>query len=137
MYKRQVLDLSDGRFADGPPLAGGFLWPSILIFGLDDLGFEDNQCDAYLRDKTMPSGAVLLSLVSLRAIGNRFKETLGKVHYSAFTAGLLNMTVNNQANHCLEALNILQTTEAPNHILLNNCQEAKRVVIRTLAAMRG
>ncbi len=137
-----VLDLSDGRFGEGPPLPGGFLWPSIVILGSDDLGFEDNQCDAYLREKTIPSGAVLFSMLSLRVIGNRFKETLGKAHYSAFTAGLLNMTVNNQANHCLEALNILQTTDAPNHVLLSAflkdyCQEAKQVVIRTLTAMRG
>jgi hypothetical protein len=78
----------------------GFALSSILILSLDDVAFQDNQCDCNLLDDFIISQAILFG-ISLRASDNRFKEGLFNAILSAVTVGLLNATTNNQSTHCL------------------------------------
>jgi hypothetical protein len=82
---------------------------SITILTLDDLAFENNQCDCNLLLDIVLSQAALLGF-SVRVIGNRFKESRFNAIFSAFTLGLpLNSTSQNQATHCIVA----RTTDLP------------------------
>jgi hypothetical protein len=81
---------------------------SITILTLDDVAFEDNQCDCQLLQDFVIAQAAILG-VSVRIVGNRFKE--GRLHafFSAYTYGTpLNCTSQNQATHCI----IAGTTDA-------------------------
>jgi hypothetical protein len=73
---------------------------SIFILSLDDIGFHNNQCDCSLLDDVVLSQAIMFG-ISLRVSDNRFKEGLRNALYSAVTLGMLNMTTDNQATHCL------------------------------------
>jgi Family of unknown function (DUF6519) len=73
---------------------------SILIFSLDDVSFQNNQCDANLFDDFILTQAILFG-VSLRVNDNRFKEGIRNAFYSAVTLGIMNTTTDNQATHCL------------------------------------
>jgi len=74
---------------------------SILIASLDDVAFENNQCDCDLIPGDFIFSQAVLFGMSLRVTGNRFKEGLLNAWFSAWTLGLLNMTTNNQSTHCL------------------------------------
>ncbi len=74
---------------------------SIMIASLDDVGFHNNQCDCDLPPGDLIFSQVVLFGMSLRVTDNRFKEGLLGAWLSAMTLGLLNMTTNNQATHCL------------------------------------
>jgi hypothetical protein len=80
-----------------------FAATSIAIISLDDVGFIGNQCMAQLADDFVLVHAMLFG-VSLRAADNRWEEPVANAAYSAFTLGLMNMTVNNIATHCIVAL---------------------------------
>ncbi len=73
---------------------------SIAIRTLGDVGFHDNECSVQVAQ-----GGVLTNLfafaVSLRVEGNSFDEGLPNAIFSAVTLGALNMTMANQAVHCL------------------------------------
>ena len=73
---------------------------SVLIEGLGDVAFEDNESSV-----TIASGGVITNLwafgATLRVIGNRFTEPLPNALLSGITLGVMNMTNDNQANHCL------------------------------------
>jgi len=123
-----------------PATTPGTLLPAILVLSLDDIGFADNQCDCLIASGTMPVANVLLGLLSHRAVGNRFSETLGRVHFSAFTFALMNMTVNNQANHCLRTIGPLRLQAQPNHVLVSvflkdYCPNAERTLAATMRAL--
>jgi hypothetical protein len=87
---------------------------SILIFTLDDLGFQDNHCEAYVRDQELVLVNAGLLGVSLRANSNRFTEGTMNALFSAvtvsglstitFQGGAANTTTINQATHCILAL---------------------------------
>jgi hypothetical protein len=137
-----VLDLVRGPSSQGPALPGNFLLPAILILSLDDVGFQDNQCDCLIKDGVMPFAVVLLGLASQRAVSNRFKETLGKALFSAVTFALMNMTTHNQANHCLKVVGPLLEQAQPNHVLIGAflegfCPSAERKLVETLKALAG
>lgn len=137
-----LLDLVRGPSSPGPALPGNFLLPAILILSLDDVGFQDNQCDCLLKEGVMPSAAVLLGVSSQRAISNRFKETLGKALFSAVTFGLMNMTTHNQSNHCLKVVGPLLAQAQPNHVLISAflkdfCPSAERKLVEMLKALAG
>jgi hypothetical protein len=86
-----------------------FAITSITILTLDDVGFEGNQCDCNLLLDFVIAQAVILG-VSVRIIGNRFKESRFNAFFSAFTFGIpLNCTSQNQATHCIVA----RTTDWP------------------------
>jgi hypothetical protein len=73
---------------------------SIFIITLDDLGFHNNQCHCNLLDDLVLSQAILYG-TSLRVSDNRLKEGRYNAVFSAVTLGLVNMTTDNQASHCL------------------------------------
>lgn len=77
-----------------------FSLSSIVILSLDDVGFQDNQCDAALLDDFLLSQAILFGF-SLRCSDNRFKEGLLNALFSAVTLSPMNTTVGNQSTHCL------------------------------------
>lgn len=78
----------------------GLALSSILILSLDDVSFQNNQCDANLLDDFILAQAILFG-ASLRVNDNRFKEGIMNAFYSAVTLGIMNTTTNNQATHCL------------------------------------
>lgn len=74
---------------------------SILIVGLADVGFHDNQSSCNIPRSLLITNAALLS-GTVRATGNWLKETFLHVGYSAFTFGFLNATTDNESVHCLK-----------------------------------
>jgi hypothetical protein len=117
------LALDAGAAAEGQ---GPRLPPAVLIMSLDDVGFQDNQCDHLVPSGTMTLANAVFG-ISLRAVSNRFKETPGRALYSAWTFGLVNMTAHNQANHCLLVTGTLQAQDQPNHVLnAANCPRARQ-----------
>jgi Family of unknown function (DUF6519) len=105
---------------------GARLPPAILVFSLDDVGFQDNQCDCVVPTGTLPLANVLFG-ISVRAVSNRFKETPGRALYSAWTLGIMNMTAHNQANHCLLVTGTLLMQDQPNQVLNSAaCPGARR-----------
>lgn len=137
-----LLDLIRGPSSPGPALPGNFLLPAILILSLDDVGFQDNQCDCLIKEGVMPSAVVLLGLSSQRAVSNRFKETLGKALFSAVTFALMNMTTHNQSNHCLKVVGPLLKQAQPNHVLIGAflkdfCPSAEKKLTAMLKALAG
>lgn len=73
---------------------------SILIVGLADIGFHDNQSSCSIPKSLLITNAALLGGTS-RATGNWLKETFMHVGFSAITFGLLNSTTDNESVHCL------------------------------------
>jgi len=73
---------------------------SILIAGLADVGFHNNQASCNIPRSLLFANAALAG-GTLRATGNWLKETLGHVGVSAMTFGALNMTADNESVHCL------------------------------------
>jgi len=137
-----LLDLVHGPSSSGPALPGNFLLPAILILSLDDIGFQDNQCDCLIKEGVMPSAVVLLGLTSLRTVSNRFKETLGKALFSAVTFALMNMTTHNQSNHCLQVVGPLLEQDQPNHVLIGAfvkgyCPSSENELVAVLKALAG
>jgi hypothetical protein len=128
-----TLDVS----ADAVAGETGSLPPSIVVLSLDDAGFQDNQCDCVIGEGLMPVATLILAL-SQRAVSNRFKETLGRVFFSAITFGWMNTTTQNQANHCLWILGTLLNQDQPNQILANvlqpgRCPDSQRRLLALLA----
>jgi len=92
---------------------------SIGIVSLDDIGFVGNQCAAQLADDVLLANTYMFGN-SVRATDNRWQENVSNAFYSALTLGLMNVTANNIATHCIIALappNVL--VNQPNVILLN------------------
>lgn len=91
---------------------------SVLVASLDDVGFANNQCDCALLDDFLFVNAMLFGM-SVRAVGNRWKEGVINAIFSAVTIGLFhNTTNNNQATHCILADSILgNAIDQPNQIL--------------------
>lgn len=74
---------------------------SIQITSLDDIAFQQNQCDCVLAADDFVHMQAYLNAITVRATGNRFKESLGRAALSASTLGFLNTTTDNQSTHCL------------------------------------
>jgi hypothetical protein len=73
---------------------------SVLIAGLADVGFLNNQASCSIPRSLLFANAALAG-GTLRATGNWLKETLGHVGVSAMTFGALNVTADNESVHCL------------------------------------
>jgi hypothetical protein len=93
---------------------------SVLILSLDDIGFNDNQCECNL---DLISGydlilfPVFLFGLSVRMADNRMKEGLFNALISAFSWGLfMNTGTDNQATHCL----IIREAILPNRTVRNH-----------------
>jgi hypothetical protein len=98
---------------------------SILILTLDDIGFQNNQCECNLLDDIVLAQTMLIGL-SVRASDNRFKdgsiiEILGGVTglFSALTLGLFNTTTDNQSTHCLWIIGLPNLTVDHSNVSLN------------------
>ena len=96
---------------------GGESFTAQLIWALDDLGYDANQCNALTNGIAIGNTAsfflnTFLLAPTLRATNSRFKEPTGKGE-SAFAISLLsrstllNNTNNNQGDHCIFAVNTL------------------------------
>ena len=72
---------------------------SILLFSLDDVAMQDNQCDCDKVFDLVLIDALVLGF-SVRVQGNRLKESAGTTFLSAMTIGLFNDTSHNQGAHC-------------------------------------
>jgi hypothetical protein len=136
------LDLVNGPPGQGPALPGNLLLPSILILSLGDLGFQDNQSSCLIREGQMATAALLLGLWSARTVSNRFEETLGRAQFSAVTFALMNMTTQNQANHCLMVVGPLLQQALPNHVFISvfqkdYCVAAERSFTEALRNLAG
>jgi len=83
---------------------------SIAIMTLDDLAFEDNQCDIsydFVFDEVFLTNALVIGW-TLRFHGNRIKESIFGTLFSALTMSLFaNVTAHNQATHCIRAVNLV------------------------------
>jgi hypothetical protein len=81
---------------------------SIMILSLDDIGFQNNQCECNLLDDFILANAILVG-ISVRATDNRFKDFSlldffrkgSNLPLSAITVGWFNTTTDNQSTHCL------------------------------------
>jgi hypothetical protein len=100
---------------------------SIVIFSLDDIGFQNNQCDCRLDLITAQDGvlaSVMLLGLSTRVSDNRIKEGLFRGIFSIFSWGLfMNTVTDNQTTHCLaiwEAVFPNCTIRKHNIILMNS-----------------
>jgi hypothetical protein len=91
---------------------------SILILSLDDLGFHDNQCFTRLASATLLTQALLFA-ASIRVSDNRFKEGVTDAILSAVSVGLINVTSQNEATHCLLILPVdpVRAVRDPNIIV--------------------
>ena len=78
---------------------------SILIVGLADDGFHDNQSSCNIPRSILLTNAALAA-GTVRATGNWLKETFLHVAYSAFTFGFLNATTDNESVHCLRVTGV-------------------------------
>jgi hypothetical protein len=74
---------------------------SILIVGLADVGFHDNQSSCNIPRSILITNTLLFAGTA-RATGNWWKETFMHVAFSAFTFGFLNATTDNESVHCLK-----------------------------------
>jgi hypothetical protein len=86
--------------ADGGDDGGAISLASIGIRTLGDIGFHDNQCSVKIARGGMLTNLFAFA-VSLRVEGNLFEEGLPNAIYSAITLGVMNMTMADQAVHCL------------------------------------
>jgi hypothetical protein len=77
-----------------------FALSSILIVSLDDIAFNNNECDCNLFDDFVLTNAFLVGM-TLRANDNRFREGLVNAALSAIALGLFNITTDNESTHCL------------------------------------
>jgi hypothetical protein len=116
---------------------------SILILSLDDIGFDSNQCDCSLLDDIVLAQVILFGF-SVRANGNRLKESLGRAVFSAVTFGLMNTTAQNQATHCLlmRAFQPAYLVAVPNTVLIDpagtgRCEAFGRVQSNFGKTIRG
>jgi hypothetical protein len=97
---------------------------SQLIFSVDDIGFGGNQSDD-LGGARFDGGADIVAVntalwaTTLRANDSRFKEILdfgqrNSFRFSLWTLStLMNNTTNNQGDHCIFAINALNTAAPP------------------------
>jgi hypothetical protein len=99
---------------------------SILILSLDDIGFQNNQCECHLLDDFVIAHTILAG-ISVRATDNRFKESslfplkqrnVG-LPFSAITLGLFNTTTDNQSTHCLWIMGHPNLTVDHSNVSLN------------------
>jgi hypothetical protein len=139
-----TLDLRGGKATPGASSARGLLPPSVIAFGFDDVALENNQCLTQTGDNDLAVHALATSLLSVRVLGNRLQETLGHAFLSALSSGIMNLTLSNQANHCLEVWGAMKTA-APNQILIGGlvpvpkgnpayCDQADLKLVKLLGA---
>lgn len=128
--------------AGGLVLAAGIgvVFTSIFIKTLDDIAFQNNQCDCNLGfGEDYVIAHVALLGFSLRATGNRLKESREQAMFSAITTGHLNTTAHNQSTHCVVVTGGVGLTQnGPNAVLFpTHCQPTFRDTAVKFADMRA
>jgi hypothetical protein len=99
---------------------------SQLLLCLDDLGYDGNTSSSYRADPLFANA--LLAADTVRATGSRFREDAART-ISLLTLGTrMNMTTQNQADHCIVARppagpGPLPTVDQPNQVLDPRCGE--------------
>ncbi len=78
---------------------------AVAIFSLDDVTYNDNQCDYSLWGDFLIFPNFIFA-PSVRASNNRFKESFPGALLSAVTIGFMNTTTDNQSTHCLVAIGL-------------------------------
>jgi hypothetical protein len=82
-----------------------FVANSILVLTLDDVAFQNNQCECsldLLRDYDLILMPNFVLGLTVRLSGNRFEEGLLNALFSTFSWGLfMHTAVGNQATHCM------------------------------------
>ncbi len=87
-----------------PPQFGQFVFSSVELITLDDVAFEDNQCEARMGlDLLLTNGFVLAW--STRMNGNRFEESI-LPGLSGLTIAVFNCTSMNQGTRCFAVLGV-------------------------------
>lgn len=104
-------------------------WTSQVIVTLDDLGYDANQSGTFRPDVTLSNTVAIAH--TLRLTDNRFKERAAFTAMSALTltggttvsggASAMNMTTQNQGDHCIVAMSLgtQPVVETPNQIVHN------------------
>jgi len=104
-------------------------WTSQVIVTLDDLGYDANQCGTFRPDVTFSNTVAIAH--TLRLTDNRFKERAAFTAMSALTltggttvsggASAMNMTTQNQGDHCIIAMSFgaQPVIDSPNQIVHN------------------
>ena len=82
-----------------------FALSAVAIFSLDDVAFNDNQCDYSLWTDFLIFPNFLYA-PSVRASDNRFKEGFLNALLSGVTFGFMNTTTDNHSTHCLIAIGL-------------------------------
>jgi hypothetical protein len=99
-----LLDLVHGPGGTEPgPLPFGSLLPALMIVTSDDLGFSDNQCDCSCRRSRCWSRTCVRPVIGARR-RQPLQRTLTR-RCLGLPLGILNMTVNSQADHCIVTFN--------------------------------
>lgn len=106
-----TLNLTDEPF--------GFGLCSVVVFSLDDIGFDDNQCEVTTTNVFFFTD-VLLSAGSVRLADNRLAETWMHEAFSGITIGGMNTTTDNQTTHCLSATSFLNLLMFKDNLALIN-----------------
>jgi hypothetical protein len=98
---------------------------SILVLSLGDTGFNDNECTVDLLEGGVISNALVFGF-SVRLTDNRLDEGLPNALFSGITLGVMNMTTDNQATHCLliRGWGAALTVAQPNTVLVGAIQPA-------------
>ena len=76
---------------------------AILIFSRDDASFQNNTVNTLVGNGLLASDVIVYGLNSTRLTGNRVVEFRGTTVFSINSFGSKNMTVLNQAMHCIRA----------------------------------
>jgi len=105
----------------------GFGLCSVVVFSLDDIGFDDNQCEVTTTNVFFFTD-VLLSAGSVRLADNRLSKSWMHELFSGVTLGGMNTTTDNQSTHCLSAASFLNLLMFKDNLALINafCPEECR-----------
>ncbi|WP_118136116.1 right-handed parallel beta-helix repeat-containing protein [Oceanicella sp. SM1341] len=92
---------------------------SVLVASLDDVSVSNNQLECETGFDMVLTNAFALG-ASVRMLGNRLQEQLGRTLFSGYTHGLLlNTTAMNQGTHCF-AITTLGTPSTLNRVAAAN-----------------
>lgn len=90
---------TDNQVLLAPPVeAGKLVFSSVELLSLDDVEFEDNQCEARMGLEFLVANGFVLAW-STRMSGNRFEESI-LPGFSGITLAVMNCTSMNQGTRC-------------------------------------
>jgi hypothetical protein len=98
---------------------------SIFVLSLSDVGFHNNECTVDLLEGGVITNAFVFGF-SVRMTDSRLDEGLPNALFSGITLGVMNMTTDNQATHCLliRGWGAALTVRQPNTVFVAALQPA-------------